>query len=194
MPAKAAADEPVRLTFKPVTKATRDDFIEVFAGRGGPKYFWCMLWRSTKDELKDNTSTSRRKQILGRIDRRIPIGLVGYAGGEPVAWVSIAPRPTFAGNLGGPASEPADKVWSLTCMYMRRAIRGQGLGHQFIEAAVKHAKKRGAHVVEAYPVAPSSPSYRHIGFIPAFEAAGFTEVATAGTRRHVLQLTLTGTS
>jgi GNAT superfamily N-acetyltransferase len=196
MPAKAKDEdnEPVKLTFKPVTGSTRDDFIEVFGGRGGPKYCWCMLWRSTTDELKDNTKASRRQQILGRIDRRVPIGLVGYADGEPVAWVSVAPKPTFAGNLGGPKSEPADKVWSLTCMYMRRAIRGQGLGHQLIEAAIRHASKRGAKVLEAYPVAPDSPSYRHMGFIPAFRTAGFTQVATAGTRRHVLQLTLTRTA
>lgn len=193
MPAKeeAAADKPVKLTFKPVTRSTRDDFIEVFAGRGGPKYCWCMLWRATSDELKNNTSAARQQQILGRIDRRVPVGLVGYADGEPVAWVSVAPKPTFPGNLGGPDSEPADKVWSLTCMYMRRAIRGQGLGHQLIDAAVRHAKKRGAKVLEAYPVAPDSPSYRHMGFVPAFEAAGFTSAGTAGTRRHVMQLTLT---
>jgi GNAT superfamily N-acetyltransferase len=192
MPAKsAAADEPVQLTFKPVTRATRDDFIAVFAGPGGPKYCWCMLWRASKDELKQNNSAARKTQILGRIDRRVPIGLVGYRDGEPVAWVSIAPKPTFPGNLGGPQSDAADKVWSLTCMYMRRAIRGQGVGHQLIDAAVRHARKRGARVVEAYPVDPTSPSYRHMGFVPAFTAAGFTNAGRAGTRRHVVRLTLT---
>ncbi len=75
-------------------------------------------------------------------------------------------------------------------MYMRTALRGEGVGHQLIEAAVNYARKRGAKVLEAYPVDPDSPSYRHMGFIPAFEAAGFREVGTAGTRRHVLQLTL----
>jgi GNAT superfamily N-acetyltransferase len=132
-----------------------------------------------------------KAQILSRVDAGTPIGLVGYSDGVPVAWVSVAPKPSFAGNLGGPESVPADKVWSLTCMYMRRALRGRGAGHQLIDAAIRYAAKHGGKVLEAYPVEPDSPSYRHMGFIPAFEAAGFTEVGTAGTRRHVMRLTLT---
>jgi len=46
----------------------------------------------------------------------------------------------------------------------------------------------GARVVEAYPVAPDSPSYRFMGFVPAFEKAGFREVGRAGSRRHVMRL------
>jgi GNAT superfamily N-acetyltransferase len=179
----------VRLTFKPVTKATKDDFVAVFAGKGGPKYCWCMAWRATKAELRDTTGGAREKQILGRINDGVPVGLVGYATDEPVAWVSIAPKETFQ-RLGGPAPDEDEKIWSLTCMYLRRHLRHEGHAHALIDAAVKHAKKKGATVLEAYPVAPDSPSYRHMGFVPAFEAAGFKEVTTVGTRRHVMRLTL----
>jgi len=67
-------------------------------------------------------------------------------------------------------------------------MRGQGLGRQTLEAAVAHARAEGARVVEAYPVAPDSPSYRFMGFVPAFEKAGFREVGRAGSRRHVMRL------
>ena len=184
-----ADDKPVKLSFKPVTKATRADFIEVFAGRGGPKHCWCMLWRATKDELKDNNGPARKRQILGRIDRRVPVGLVGYADGEPVAWVSVAPKETFR-NLGGPDPQGEEKVFSLTCMYMRSALRGEGHGHTLIEAAIAYATRKGASVLEAYAVKPDSPSYRHMGFIPAFRAKGFHEIGTEGTRRHVMRLSL----
>ncbi len=178
------------LRFKPVTKSTKDDFVAVFEGAGGPSYCWCMAWRSTKEELKENTKASRREQMLGRIDRRVPVGLVGYLDGEPVAWVSIAPKETYK-RLGGPEPEDRDKVWSLACMYLRRTHRHKGLGHEMIDAAIQQAKKRGATVLEAYPVDPTSPSYRFMGLIPNFEARGFSEVARAGTRRHVMQLRLT---
>lgn len=59
-----------------------------------------------------------------------------------------------------------------------------------ITAAIAYAKKRKADILEAYPVAPSSPSYRFMGFVPAFEGFGFVEVGKAGTRRHVMRLTL----
>jgi GNAT superfamily N-acetyltransferase len=177
------------LRFKPVTTSTVGDFRAVFEGPGGPKYCWCMAWRTTKVELKDTTHAARRAQILGRIEKRVPVGLVGYAGGEPVAWVSIAPKGTYE-RLGGPDEEEGEAVWSLACMYIRRALRRQGAAHQMIEAAVAHARGRGASAVEAYPVDPDSPSYRFMGFVAAFAAAGFSEVGRAGSRRHVMRLTL----
>lgn len=176
-----------KLTFRPVTAETKADFVAVFEGPGGPKYCWCMAWRATKEELKDTSSPSRKKQMLGRIDGGVPVGLVGYLEGEPVAWVSIAPKDTYL-RLGGPETKPGEVVWSLACMYARRKLRGQGLAHQLIAAAVRHARKEGATIVEAYPVAPDSPSYRFMGFIGAFEAAGFEEIEMAGSRRHVMRL------
>jgi len=75
----------------------------------------------------------------------------------------------------------------LACFFIRRDLRGQGLTKQIIEAAVQHAEKRGATVIEAYPVDPSSPSYRFMGYVQTFVSAGFYEVGRAGTRRHVLR-------
>lgn len=118
----------------------------------------------------------------------IPIGMLGYSDGAPVAWCSIAPRATYR-NLGGltGAGESPEAVWSLVCFFIRREFRGQGLTKRIIEAAVEHAAKHGAKVVEAYPVEPGSPSYRFMGYVPTFSAAGFHEVGRAGTRRHVMR-------
>jgi hypothetical protein len=55
---------------------------------------------------------------------------------------------------------------------------------------MEHARKRGAHCLEAYPVDPESSSYRFMGFIGTFEAMGFREVGTAGSRRHVMRYDL----
>ncbi|MHB1109111.1 MAG: GNAT family N-acetyltransferase [Devosia sp.] len=177
------------LTFKPVTKATKADFEALFDGPGGPKNCWCMVWRATPEEGRGTGGEVRKQQMLGRIDRNLPVGLIGYAEGRPVAWVSIAPKQTYR-RLGGPEPEEDEKIWSLACMYLRRQFRGQGLGHELIKAAVGQARKNGATAVEAYPVAPDAPSYRFMGFVPAFEQAGFEEIGTAGTRRHVMRLTL----
>jgi GNAT superfamily N-acetyltransferase len=75
----------------------------------------------------------------------------------------------------------------LVCFFICRDLRGKGLTKRIIEAAVQHAAKRGAKVVEAYPVEPGSPSYRFMGYLPTFSAAGFHEVGRAGTRRHVMR-------
>ena len=148
-----------------------------------------MAWRASSDELKGAKGPERKEQMLGRIDRKVPVGLIGYLDGVPTAWVSVAPRDTFRG-LGGPQAQAGEKIYSLTCMFVPRTLRGQGFGHELIQAAIAYARKRGATVLEAYPVDPESPSYRHMGFLAAFETAGFTEVGREGSRRHVVRLTL----
>ena len=127
--------------------------------------------------------------MKARIMDGTTVGLIGYLEGEPVAWVSIAPRETYR-ELGGPPAEEGEKIWSLACMYIHRKLRGEGRGLDLIKAAKAHAKKRGGTVLEAYPVDPKSPSYRFMGFVPAFERLGFEEVGKAGSRRHVMRLSL----
>jgi GNAT superfamily N-acetyltransferase len=179
-----------RLAFKPVTKARWGDFETLFESPGAPKYCWCMAWRASSAEQKTAPDGKTRKPLMkARVMDGTTIGLVGYLEGEPVAWVSIAPRDTYR-ELGGPEAEPGQKIWSLACMYIHRKLRGAGHGMELIEAAKAYAKKRGGTVLEAYPVDPKSPSYRFMGFVPAFERLGFEEVGKAGTRRHVMRLAL----
>jgi len=177
-----------KLTFKPVTAATVGDFETLFGTKGSPNWCWCMAWRATSVELKDAKSPARKQQILGRINDGMPVGLLGYNEGHPVAWVSVAPKDTFQSGLGG--IEDRDRVWSLTCLFIARDHRKQGLTAQLIAAAAKHAKKHKARLLEAYPVDPESPSYRHMGFVPVFRRAGFEAHGREGTRRHVMQLPL----
>jgi GNAT superfamily N-acetyltransferase len=181
---------PPKLTFKPVTEATWPDFEALFESPGAPKYCWCMVFRQIAEESRTITNERRKNQMRGRIMAKTPVGLIAYSEGEPVAWVSVAPKETFL-RLGGPEPRAGEKVWSLTCMFMARRLRGQGLAHDLIDAAIEHARKEGATVLEAYPVEPASPSYRFMGFVPAFEARGFVPVGMAGTRRHVMRLPLT---
>ena len=173
------------LEFHEVDAARRVDFEHLFESRGGPKSCWCMVWRAG---AKTTKGPDRKAAIQQYIRDDIPIGLLGYSEGRPVAWCSIAPRATYR-ELGGPddAGDTREQVWSLVCFFIRRDLRGKGLASQIIEAAVQHARTRGATVVEAYPVDPESPSYRFMGYVKTFSAAGFHEVCRAGARRHVMR-------
>lgn len=173
------------LEFHEVDVARWVDFEHLFESRGGPKSCWCMVWRAG---AKTTKGPDRKAAIQQYVCDDIPIGLLGYSEGKPVAWCSIAPRSTYR-DLGGPddASDPREQVWSLVCFFIRRDLRGKGLANQIIEAALQHAKTRGATVVEAYPVDPESPSYRFMGYVQTFSAAGFHEVCRAGARRHVMR-------
>lgn len=59
---------------------------------------------------------------------------------------------------------------------------------------MKHAAENGARIVEAYPVDRDSPSYRFMGFVDTFIAAGFEHRGRAGSRRHVMALRVDGSS
>ena len=178
------------LVFRPVTRETKDDFVVLFDRPGWQKQCWCMVWRATAQESSAGRSSSiRREQMLGRIEGGTPVGLLGYFDDEPIAWVAVAPKHTFR-KLGGPEPVQGDKVWSLVCMYIRREYRGNGLADELIAGAAEHAKRSGGSILEAYPVDPESPSYGYMGFIPAFQRAGFVDIGMAGSRRHVMRLLL----
>jgi GNAT superfamily N-acetyltransferase len=149
-----------------------------------------MAWRATGKEAKATDRISRKAAMQRRVSCGTPVGILGYRDGEPVAWCSIAPRETYR-DLGGAPAKAGEVVWSLVCFFLRRDLRHGGVAPALLAAAVDHARSRGATVVEAYPVDPDSPSYRFGGFVSMFEAAGFTEAGRAGSRRHVMRLSLT---
>jgi GNAT superfamily N-acetyltransferase len=177
------------LTFRPVDRDTRAAFEAFFASRGAPHHCWCMVWRRTTTEAHAHQPADRKRQMMDRLARDTPVGLLAWLGEEVVAWVSIAPRDTYR-NLGGPAPRDGEIIWSLACMFARRNLRGQGITRRLIAAAIDYARSEGATIVEAYPVDDDAPSYRFMGFVSVFRKAGFTEVTRAGTRRHVMRIGL----
>jgi len=166
------------------------DFEALFESKGAPHFCYCMVWRAVGEE-RHMKGAARKASMKQRVDAGTPIGLIGYADGTPVAWCSVAPRPTYR-RLGGleMEGEAPDDVWSIACFFIKRQYRGQGLTRQLITAAIAHAKAKGAKALEAYPVTPDAPSYRFMGYMPTFEALGFKKVAQAGHRRHVMRLSL----
>lgn len=177
------------LVFREVDRSRLSDLVTLFESRGGPKNCWCMVWRATPEEARRKDGASRKGAFTGRVSRGIPVGLLGYVDEQPIAWCSIAPRSTYR-DLGGVADAAGENVWSLVCFFVTRTYRSQGLTARLIDAAIDHARQRGATVIEAYPVDPDSPSYRFMGFVSAFEKAGFVEVGRAGMRRRVMRLEL----
>jgi len=169
-----------------VDRTTWPDFEQLFTSKGAPSYCWCMAWRKADHEKKVTDRVSLKTAIAERVEAGVPIGLLGYLGSIPVAWCSVAPRSTHS-RLTSDNSNDAG-TWSITCFFVAKAQRGQGLGRLMLEAAVRHAMESGANVVEGYPVDPESPSYRFMGFVSTFEAAGFAECGREGKRRHVMRL------
>jgi GNAT superfamily N-acetyltransferase len=161
------------------------DFERLFESKGGPKYCWCMAWRASGQEAKNTDAAGRKAAMQARVSDGVPVGLLGYLDGEPVAWCSIAPRATYRKLVSD--GSPDEGVWSIVCFFTRREFRGDGLTRRMLTVALKHARAKGAKVVEAYPVDADSPSYRFMGFVPLYQQAGFVEIGREGSRRHVMR-------
>ncbi|EMJ87194.1 MULTISPECIES: GNAT family N-acetyltransferase [Leptospira] len=171
------------LIIRPVDKNNWSDFETLFESKGSPHYCWCMAWRMTGEERKNNTTENRKKFIKQRVMSKTPIGLIGYINQEAIAWCSIAPRETYR-SLGG--DENLENVWSIVCFFVKKEYQRGRMATIFIESAKDYAKKNGAKYIEAYPVEKKSPSYRFMGFISMFEKAGFIFIKKAGARRNVM--------
>jgi GNAT superfamily N-acetyltransferase len=177
-----------RLEFHEVNADRWTDFERLFESRGGPKSCWCMVHRATPEEAKRRDGASRKLAMARRVASGIPVGLLGYSDGEPVAWCSVAPRSTYRRLAADDG--PDGGIWAIACFFVTRRYRGHGVTRRIIRAAVEHARSKGASVIEAYPVDRESPSYRFMGFVSTFERFGFRETGRKGKRRHVMRLDL----
>lgn len=180
------------LVIRPVGPQNCTDLATLFEAQGGPDLCWCMVWRAKPKAATEGPpharKAARKAAMQTLVGRGVPLGLLAYRDTVPVGWCAVGPRESLR-PIGGPPAEPGT-VWTITCFFVPRALRGQGISAALLQAAITHARDQGAQVIEASPVDPTSPSFRFMGFVPQFLAAGSTKADMAGTRRHVMCLTL----
>ncbi len=173
------------LEFRTVEPGNWPDLARLFEARGGPKYCWCALWRpGSRADRRD--PGGKRSALRRAVKAGAPVGLLAYSGPEPVGWCSVGPRETYR-DLGGGRYGPDVCVWAIVCFFVPRPMRRRGIQTGLLEAACAMAAGAGADVIEAYPVDPGSPSYRFMGLVPTFLAAGFEEFGRVGKRRHAMR-------
>lgn len=156
-----------QLVFHEVDRDRWKDLERLFESRGSPKYCWCMAWRSMPRETSQTGNQTKKAALESRVRDSVPVGILGYLGGEPVAWCSIAPRPTYR-ELGGKkdrAEEP-DSIWSLVCFFVVRRFRRQGITQLLIQAAVDYARSMGATVIEPIPCVQTPQAIASWGLSP----------------------------
>ncbi len=138
---------------------------------------------------------ANRAELRALVDAGEPPGLIGYLGRKPVGWVSLGPREDFAKLQRSPVMKPVDdqRVWSIVCFVVPGEHRGQGIARALLGGAIAYAKKRGARLLEAYPVDKpdrASDESMWFGAKSMYDAAGFKEVARRKPQRPVVRLQL----
>jgi L-amino acid N-acyltransferase YncA len=175
--------------FHPVTPERLDDLARFSEAHGKFRYCSCMRWRLTSAEYKRSTKERRIAALDTLVEQDTPVGVLAYRDGEPVGWVSVAPRETYAALERFKALPRVDDlpVWSVVCFFIDRYERGQGLTLGLLRAAVAYAISLGAEIVEGYPVEAGARLYTYMGSPATFQEAGFQEVARPTEGRPIMR-------
>ncbi len=182
-----------RLSFRPLTPETWKAFEELFGPRGACGGCWCMWWRLTRKEFNEGKGDVNRKAIRKLVNGGTVPGILAFEGKRAVGWCSIAPRAEFSGLARSRVLAAVDEkpVWSVVCFFVARDHRHSGLTGELLEAAMKYARRRGARIVEGYPVEPgpagTADAFAYTGLASVFRRAGFSEAARRSPHRAVFR-------
>lgn len=168
------------LAVAPAHEVPWGDIEALFGANGACGGCWCMVWRRTRKAFELGKGEGNRQALHALWQSGQPFGLVGHVQGRAAAWVSVAPREAFVYFQTSRVLRPAPGeagVWSISCLFVAKPWRRQGLAVRMIAAARDWAQSQGAAWVEGYPVSPRSPAAAPVflwtGTPRAFEAAGF---------------------
>jgi GNAT superfamily N-acetyltransferase len=193
-PPKPRAAPRRRLEFHPLTPERFSDFEVLFGERGACGGCWCMWWRLPRAEFRRRKGAGNRRAMKRLVGSGTVPGILAYAGGAPVGWCCIGPREDFPPLARSRVLAPVDgrPVWSIVCFFVARPWRRKGITVRLIEAAVAHARRHGAQVVEGYPVVPRKgeipAAFAYMGLPSAFRKAGFVEILRRSEVRPIVRI------
>jgi GNAT superfamily N-acetyltransferase len=179
--------------FAPLVSSRWPDLEALFGARGACGGCWCMWWRLKRSDWTAGKGASNQRSFQRIVNGGAEPGLLAYAQAEPIGWCALGPRDEYPVLARSRSLKPVDQqpVWSITCFFIRKDWRRKGLSSALLEAAAAFARKRGARILEGYPVDPRTgalpDAFAWTGTAKAFERAGFHEVARRSASRPILR-------
>jgi GNAT superfamily N-acetyltransferase len=184
----------MNLKIRPLTPDIWPALEDLFGKHGACNGCWCMYWRLGPEYHK--RPRQKNKAAFRRLVKRgPPPGLLAFDGDLAVGWCQLTPRADLDWLNRARLFQAVDylPVWSISCFYVRRSYRNQGVMSALIAAAIKAAKKAKAPALEGYPVEtvnPKSTSNLYTGVASTFARAGFKIVARRSPSRPIMRYNL----
>ena len=183
-----------KLSFEPADAAHWGDLVELFGERGACGGCWCMFWRLSRKQFDAQKGAANKRALKKVVSSGMAPGILAYRDKEVVGWCAVAPRAEYVALERSRILKPVDdkSVWSISCLFVKKTYRRQGLSAQLLKAAVTFARSHGAKIVEGYPTETgenqvADPFLWH-GISSAFSAAGFKEVARRSPTRPIMRI------
>jgi GNAT superfamily N-acetyltransferase len=181
------------IQFKPLTATLWPLFEDLFGEKGGCGGCWCMAYRLSKKEFEENKYAGNKKRLRQLVKKNESVGLLAIYDNGAIGWISMAPREQFARMENSRVHKRIDdeKVWSITCFFIKKEFRNQGLSLQLIEAAKTFARENKIKILEAYPVKPYADkmpdAFAWTGIYSTFIKAGFVVVSEASRSKPMMR-------
>ncbi|MEM9425213.1 MAG: GNAT family N-acetyltransferase [Pseudomonadota bacterium] len=185
------------VTVYPATSDRWDDLEALFESASATRNCWCMWWRIAGNAWREIDKAGRKTAFRNLVDQHPAPGVLAYLDGRAVGWAQATPRRAVPRFNNGRTSKPEqgadlDKIWTLSCFFIRSEARKQGLMEELARGACAHAVAHGAVSVEASAFRPTRPLERsegYVGLIGPLNRAGFIEIAERGTHRTLMRWT-----
>lgn len=181
------------LTAKALTRATWPAFARLVEKHGG--IFggcWCIAFHLEPGEGKRGAAVYRAMK-----EERVKKGTAHAAlvldGTEAVGWCQFGPTDELPNIRSKKEYEKGLEElpdWRITCFFIDRERRGEGVAQYALRAALKEISRLGGGIVEGYPEdytgERTSSSFLCSGTLGLFEKAGFKRSRKIAMRRWVV--------
>lgn len=183
-----------QMTFEPLTKANWGHFVQLFGERGACGSCWCMYYRLKKSDFKEGKVDNGNKEAMkALVWKGKPTGILGFYEGQPIGWCAFAPREHYMKIENSRVHKRIDDqpVWSVSCFFIDKAFRRQGVSVAMLNGVIEYARKENIRIIEAYPTIPTQEklpdSFAWIGLYRSFEEAGFRIVDRTSRNRPMVR-------
>ncbi len=131
------------LSIRPLTPDLWPAFEDLFGPNGACSGCWCMWWRMARTGFVKGQGPVNKAAFKRIVKRGPPPGLLAFEGDVAVGWCQLTPRSDLPVLDRSRMLVPVDDkpVWSLSCFYVRKGYRKQGVTSALIAAAVKEAER-----------------------------------------------------
>ena len=179
----------MQLIIRPLTADLWPALEALFADSPICQRCWCMYWRigAAYREQRNAVNLAAFRRV---VRKGPPPGLIALDEGIAIGWCQLTPRSALPQLSREWRLKTIDQqpVWAISCFYVRKSHRRQGVSTALIAAAIDTARCARAPALEAYPFDRAvSPSSTSTGFASTFVRMGFHVVACHIAARPIMR-------
>src|SRR6266852_8472735 len=182
-----------RFLIKELGTGTWPDFVRIMEKHNGVwGGCWCVAFHLKAGESNSETRPHRAyKERLVRANRS-HAALV-YDGADVVGWCQFGPPAELPARMRGYGKlEVAPPDWRITCFFVDRDRRGEGIAKAALLGALRIIATKGGGTVDGYPIAiprgkPYSNNFLWSGPASMFAELGFRRLGNLGSSKRVMR-------